>query len=353
MDDLPLAPLWMGLGLLVGYGVLWLAFQNLAGTLHGFRLSRVLPAQTGQLGQLVWESPFGWFEAVNGVLITYLLAAVFHVRRGAARDLRELRSALRWTDAEFEERSRRILVLGKWERVAVCIGGIAVGLAITFFDPGMWDDHNRPRIGDPFLGLISLRMSLLAVAFALLTLCDFKLARSFFRLGRRDVEIDLSNLRPLAPFARRGLRSVVIWMLALMIFSLFFFAPVRAGSNILTVAYCLLFAGVVFLLSVLGVRHSIMTAKARELARLSRAIHQERERLLPGDAVDPMHSTTTQPIQDTRLVNLVAYRDMIEGAREWPFGASTWARLLLFMALGVGSWVGGAVVERILSTALE
>ena len=109
-----------------------------------------------------------------------------HVQvRAAVHD----RHALRWTDAEFEERSRRILVLGKWERVAVCIGGIAVGLAITFFDPGMWDDHNRPRIGDPFLGLMSLRMSLLAVAFALLTLCDFKLARSFFRLGRRDVEI--------------------------------------------------------------------------------------------------------------------------------------------------------------------
>ncbi len=37
----------------------------------------------------------------------------------------------------------------------------------------------------------------------------------------------------------------------------------------------------------------------------------------------------------------------------WPFDASTLLRFALYTSLGVGSWVGGALVERVLGAALD
>jgi len=345
---LPLAPLWLGIGLFASYMLLWLALHHLTGILDGFRLTYELPAQSGQRGQLVWASPFGWFSAVNGLLIAYLFAAVLQVKRGAERDLLNLRPVLRWPADEFLERSQGIVRLRRAHRIRIAAAGTGAGFAIAWFDPGIRHSKGPPALSDPELILTGVRLALVAIAFALLTVRDFKIARHFFELGKNDVAVDLSNLRLLAPFATRGVRSVLIWMLALSIFSLFFLAPVKAASNGFTVVYGIAFAAVAFFLSVLGVRDSVIAAKEQELGRLSQAIARERDRLLPEG--DPAPGTA---VQDTRMLNLIAYRDMIEAVREWPFGASTWARVLIFMTLGVGSWVGGALVERILSTALE
>jgi hypothetical protein len=39
--------------------------------------------------------------------------------------------------------------------------------------------------------------------------------------------------------------------------------------------------------------------------------------------------------------------------REWPFDAPTLARFLLYVAIPLGSWIGGAPVERLLGAALD
>lgn len=39
--------------------------------------------------------------------------------------------------------------------------------------------------------------------------------------------------------------------------------------------------------------------------------------------------------------------------REWPFDAPTLARFLLYVAIPLGSWIGGALVERLLGAALD
>ena len=53
------------------------------------------------------------------------------------------------------------------------------------------------------------------------------------------------------------------------------------------------------------------------------------------------------------LANLVAYRSLVESTREWPFGLPAQARFALFAAIGAGSWVGGALVERLLGAARD
>jgi len=97
-----------------------------------------------------------------------------------------------------------------------------------------------------------------------------------------------------------------------------------------------------FLQPVVGVRRRIRTVKRAELERLHGALR--RERLLEAGP------ETDEP--RTRMADLIAYRSLVQNVHEWPFDVSTLARFLLFGALGVGSWLGGALVERLLDVVL-
>ena len=189
--------------------------------------------------------------------------------------------------------------------------------------------------------------------FALLAKREFNLARSFLRLGESHLNVNLLDLRPLQPFARKGQRSVIVWMLALAIFSLFFLGPEPGWTNFGTLIFGVVVAGTGFLLPVLGVRRSIILAKGLELDRLGREIDREREKLFPETREVEGEGSSPPAAMDARLSNLLAYKTLIDGVREWPVGASTLARIAVFMTIGVGSWVGSAVVERLLSSALE
>ncbi len=52
------------------------------------------------------------------------------------------------------------------------------------------------------------------------------------------------------------------------------------------------------------------------------------------------------------LADLLAYRAFVEGLREWPFDTSTLVRFALYTLIPVGSWLGGAFVERLLDRLL-
>jgi hypothetical protein len=43
----------------------------------------------------------------------------------------------------------------------------------------------------------------------------------------------------------------------------------------------------------------------------------------------------------------------VKSLREWPFDLSIIARTALLFVLGGGSWLGGAIVERLLTAALD
>ena len=55
----------------------------------------------------------------------------------------------------------------------------------------------------------------------------------------------------------------------------------------------------------------------------------------------------------TRLPGLIAYRGAIESAREWPLDTPAVGRFLLYLAIPLGGWLGGALVERLLGLALD
>ena len=54
-----------------------------------------------------------------------------------------------------------------------------------------------------------------------------------------------------------------------------------------------------------------------------------------------------------RLADLVAYEGRIAAVRAWPFDTPTLLRFTFYVALGLASWFGAALVERLLDSVLR
>ena len=53
-----------------------------------------------------------------------------------------------------------------------------------------------------------------------------------------------------------------------------------------------------------------------------------------------------------RIGGLLALEARIAGVGEWPFDLGTFVRLTVFLALPLGSWIAGALVEWVVSRVL-
>ena len=60
----------------------------------------------------------------------------------------------------------------------------------------------------------------------------------------------------------------------------------------------------------------------------------------------------SEPGAASELEGLLAWEARIERVPEWPFDVPTLIRFGAVLILAVGSWVGGAVVERVLGVVL-
>ena len=100
------------------------------------------------------------------------------------------------------------------------------------------------------------------------------------------------------------------------------------------------------LLPLRGVRRRIRRAKAEELARVQEAIRRERGVLIDSGRPESRAGNAT-------MASLLAYHEFVQSIREWPLDASTVTRFALYVGIGLGSWLGAAVVERLLEVVLS
>jgi hypothetical protein len=161
-----------------------------------------------------------------------------------------------------------------------------------------------------------------------------------FALAARRVAIDVLDARPLAAFARKSQRSVALWIGFSVILSLFWLGDAAGRANVFFLVLILSFLGVVFLVPLLPLHRRLAAAKHAELDRVNEQI---RRAALRGQDAGP----------GPRLADWIAYRRLLEDAPEWPINAPALARSTLFVAIGVGSWLGGALVERLLGVLLD
>ena len=166
------------------------------------------------------------------------------------------------------------------------------------------------------------------------------LTRGYARLANL-VRIDLLDQAPLAPLARKGQRSALLWIILSSSISLFWLGGRPAAINAFVIALALGVVASAFLLPLSRVRDRIAAAKRAEIVRVNRALAQEQERLLAGGAPPA-----------GRVADLLAWRALVEGVREWPVSLPTLLRSGLVLLLGIGSWLGGALVDRLVEALL-
>lgn len=324
-EALPVAPVWTGTALVVAFVLLASLVRTLA--------SALAPPSP--------RPPLPWiWELVNGLVIATPLTLNAYARRGALADLRDLRRSLDLDESEFARWSAATASApAAW--LAVASGAsVAVMLVVVLFDPSIWGSRGRPGPREPVLYWTLLQNAASAYAFGRMLAMEGALTRGFARIAER-VRIDLLDPEPLAPLARKGQRSVLLWILLSSCLSLFWFGGDPAVINAFVLALALGVAVTAFALPLSRVRARIAAAKRAELGRVNRALARERESLLAG-----------HPAQGGRVADLVAWRGLLEGVAEWPVTLPTLLRSGLFVLIGIGSWLGGALVERILEAIL-
>jgi hypothetical protein len=282
---------------------------------------------------------------INGALLGGFPTANAYLHRGVAADFAALRPCLDGADEEVEALARETASPPaphlRWIGLLAAIGGVANAL----FDPYLQHVYGELSHWAPQYLWFLAHNAAFAFLGARLVVTEIHMTRAYARVGAEAITPDLLDLRPLAAFGRKSQRSVVAWVLLSSVFSLFWVLESASEINFLVAMIQLLLVPAAFLLPAVGVRKSIRTAKAAELDRIRERLRTERERIL-----DPEPGKRSG---DGGLSDLISYRKLIEAAPEWPFDATVVFRVLLFAGLGVGSWLGGAVVERLLDSLLS
>jgi hypothetical protein len=290
------------------------------------------------------------FDLVLALVLAFVLWTLLHEPRAATRDLAGLRPILDCSDEEYAALRREALSTRR--SVAALLLGAGFGLG--FFLVNQWLE---PRSGSylssdhPYAPSLQLAWSLLltVVLFGLMgrmTLASIQVSRIFAELGRRRVRLRLLDPGSLEPFARRGLRSASYWFIGSGIAMLLLVDATLRGLIAAVIAATLALGVVSLLLPSRGIHEQLRETKRAELARVRQAIERRSNELF-----DPEDAAADE--QRPSLPALLAWEARIESVREWPFDTPTLVRFALFLLIPLGSWLGGAMVERVVDLVLD
>jgi hypothetical protein len=170
-------------------------------------------------------------------------------------------------------------------------------------------------------------------------------ARAFSAVADELERIDLLGRDWLTPFAREGIFSALLWLVIPTAFTINLTdEPLLYVAAPLTLI-CVTIGTIALFLPSTGARRRLRAAKREEIARVHRAIR--------GDADALQASVIGGRRSEPSIADLLAYERFLQSISSWPFDQATWLRFGLVLALPLGSWLGGAVVERLLSSLLD
>jgi hypothetical protein len=336
-DERAVAPVWVGLAVAGGLSALFVAGEL---TLGRHRLLDELPRGAADLRDVR-------IAFVNFLLAGYAAAALPSVVRGARRRV----AALRGLFAPADERARALAdgvgVYPPAQLRAAGLLGVALGLLTPFlaegsefaYRPGAWSyEVAWHRLLAPWIGWWSGRFLFAVLAES----------QRLSLLAARLPDIDLFDLRPLVCFARQGLSNALLNVGFVSILALYLF---ESGFGVMFALLGVMNLGVSaagLLLPVRGAHLRIRAAKVAELDWCRERLRDARQGLAAPGAARPRGEAP-----DARLADLLAYRAFLDEVREWPFDASTLTRFGLYLLIPLGSWAGGALVERVIDALLE
>ncbi len=154
------------------------------------------------------------------------------------------------------------------------------------------------------------------------------------RLSNSIETLDLLNMRPYQPLIRQGLTNALLVFGMVSVLSLL---GVESRNWPALIGFWVSFtvlAWIGLMLPLRGIRRKFKAAKDQELEWCRKSLKVSRDALKSGSGEGPS-------IADT-----LAYRSMIENQKNWPFDNAILVRFSLYLLIPLGSWLGGALVER-------
>ncbi|MFZ3034586.1 MAG: hypothetical protein WA138_11310 [Parvibaculum sp.] len=152
------------------------------------------------------------------------------------------------------------------------------------------------------------------------------------------IKINLFNIDNLDGLGRIALRRALPWVAASAIVFLMSFAQSTSILFWPLFVGLMISAALIFGLPMWRVHGLIDRAKNVELAKLRLDIARASHAFRQDENVEAA----------SRLAALIALERRLERVREWPLDVSTVVRFGLYLALPLGSWLGGALVEKAL-----
>lgn len=273
------------------------------------------------------------------LLQAYLPAAYAYGVRGARRTVEEVRP---WLRATGVDPAQLVATVGAFDpgrlRLAGAMG-IAVSIAIPFWidrDPSAWAFWRYP-VEPIFQRVLLLTIGWMGGRFLYSVWLE---SRRLSQLSRDRVEVDLLDLRNFAPLTRQGLRYALLTVGVISILALNLFDYEKRGIfSVVLVASGLVVASgaAALLLPLRGAHAAIIAAKRAELDWCDAELRRSR-------AAAPGAHT---------LADLVAWRALVAAVQEWPLDAPTLRRFALYLAIPLGSWLGGAFVGHVVDVILR
>jgi hypothetical protein len=277
-----------------------------------------------------------------GVVITtlaaYSAASRHYLLKRAERDRAELRSLLGPGSASVID--AQIRWPPGWIATCFLVLMPLVALAIDR-DPGLYISSHYWSVGSVWtwsLGLFTawcLGRSILATV---------AISRQFSSIAARLPEVDLLDRRWVAPFVRQALYSALLWLLVPALWAVnlgdapfWYVVPPITGV-------CIAFGFVALLLPTRGVRARLHEAKERELSLVHGALR--------GDEQAMAGSLLAARNERPGVADLVAWARYVDELSTSPFNPASRVRFVLYLALPIGSWLGGALVEWLVERAL-
>lgn len=252
---------------------------------------------------------------------------------------------MRWTTGHFDGLVRRFALdhepllfprsfanwIGAVGSLATCLLFLNIpSNSLPLLTPWIWPaEFTFPFVGLVFLGWLNFRFMFLLVWAAL----------AISRTARQVSHIDLFDTSGVKPYAQQGVRTSLLAVISLSISSNLWLDPsspaIASGTTVVLLIVATVLA---LLLPAWGIHLRIKVTKQSELKQIRKAIALRR---------DP----DTRSVDDAQQLraDLALERRLLE-ISEWPFDAGTYGRVILYIMLGLGSWVGAALVERLLES---
>jgi hypothetical protein len=277
---------------------------------------------------------------VHCLLLAYGPTAYVVLIHRTRRTWTELQGLLGLSDAALQAAKLAVARRSRWIMFALVVTALLAWLRLTYAttpgDPFDLGDMQAEVVWHRVLGPI------LFVYASLLAASIVSISWALSSASRRIDHLDLLDPDQLAPFKAQALTHSLLILGMAACASPFGFETYLFGLfvGIWVVAAAVAGTG---LLPLVGVRGQIRSLRAAELGWCDTRLREARDVLKREGAA----------AQAGRFSEISAYRARLERVSEWPLDAPSYVRFALYLLIPLGSWLGGAVVERIVDAVVK